>query len=103
MNSDQDDEMARSTDPERLLLTPEEAAAALHVGRTTMYALIKARRVHAIHIGRSCRVSRAEIQRFVASLDAPRQVVPISSRRPRRTSANQSELFNVDPTPPEAA
>jgi integrase len=42
-----------------LLLTSKEAAKVLRVGRTTIYALMKAGELHAVHIGRSCRISLA--------------------------------------------
>jgi excisionase family DNA binding protein len=51
-----------------LLVTAEEAAALLRVGRTTVYALMKAGELHPVHIGRSCRVSRAELERYVVGL-----------------------------------
>ena len=54
-----------------LLLTAEEAARVLRVSRTTLYALIKAGAVRPVHIGRSCRLSRAELQRYVDRLDTP--------------------------------
>jgi excisionase family DNA binding protein len=56
---------------EQLLLTPEEAAQVLRVGRTTLYALIKAGALRPIHIGRSCRLSRAELERYVDRLEIP--------------------------------
>jgi len=59
---------------ERLLLTPEEAAELLRVGRTTVYALIKAGDSHPVHIGRSCRISRAELERYVRLLEGRQQV-----------------------------
>ena len=59
---------------ERLLLTPEEAAELLRVGRTTVYALIKAGDLHPVHIGRSCRISRAELERYVHLLEGRQQV-----------------------------
>ena len=59
---------------ERLLLTPEEAAELLRVGRTTVYALIKAGDLHPVHIGRSCRISRAELERYVRLLEGRQQV-----------------------------
>lgn len=55
---------------EALLLTPEEAADVLPVGRTTVYALMKTGDLRSIHIGRSCRVSRGELVRFVSRLEA---------------------------------
>ena len=53
-----------------LLLTPEEAAELLRLGRTTVYALMKAGEINAVHIGRSCRISRAELERYVRRLGA---------------------------------
>lgn len=92
-----------SGDNERLLLTPEEAADVLHVGRTTVYALIKERRLHAVHIGRSCRVSRAELQRYVTMLDEPIRPPANRRHRTRRTVTDQAELFDLDPDSPDAA
>jgi excisionase family DNA binding protein len=81
---------------EALLLTPEEAAHVLRVGRTTVYALMKAGELRPVHIGRSCRLSRAELERYVppprddwvrsASL-AGRRVNPQARRSPREPSA----------------
>lgn len=42
--------------PQRVLLTPEEAAEALGVGRTTVYALIKSGDVESVQIGRLRRI-----------------------------------------------
>ena len=50
---------------DRLLLTPEEAARVLCVGRTTVYALMKSGELRPVHIGRSCRISQAEVERYV--------------------------------------
>ena len=62
-----------------LLLTPEEAATVLGIGRTTIYALMKADELHPVHIGRSCRLPRAELERFVDRLQAP--AIPAPPRR----------------------
>ena len=79
-----------------LLLTPEEAAKLLSVGRTTVYALIKAGDLRPVHIGRSCRLARAELERYVRMLENP--VAPAQHRRHSQpTSANQSGLFDPDP------
>jgi excisionase family DNA binding protein len=56
---------------ERLLLTPEEAAEVPRLGRTTVYALVKTGELRAVHIGRCCRLSRAELERYVRGLEAP--------------------------------
>jgi excisionase family DNA binding protein len=53
----------------RQLLTIEEAAAVLRIGRTTFYDLIKRGHLRTVHIGRSCRVTRAELDRYVQRLD----------------------------------
>jgi excisionase family DNA binding protein len=55
----------------RLLLTPEEAAEVLRVGRTTVYALMKSGELRPVHIGRSCRIGQAELERYVRRLQAP--------------------------------
>jgi excisionase family DNA binding protein len=86
---------------DRLLLTPEEAAAALHVGRTTVYALMKAGELHSVHIGRSCRVSRAELERYVRRLESPAPSASPRPRRHRRTTANQHGLFELTSDPME--
>ena len=57
---------------DRLLLTPEEAAKVLRIGRTTVYALMKSGELCPVHIGRSCRISQAEVARYVRRLDAAR-------------------------------
>jgi len=101
-----DDHVAsRTWTDEQLLLTAEEAARALHVGRTTLFALIKNGELRAVHIGRSCRLTRAELLRYVARLDHPNppRRDRVAARRAGRTSANQRGLFDLDPTPPDAA
>ena len=70
---------------EPLLLTPEEAAQVLRVGRTTLYALIKDGDLRPIHIGRSCRLSRAELERYVDRLEA---LAPAPSSRLDRRRRN---------------
>jgi excisionase family DNA binding protein len=79
-----------------LLLTPEEAAQVLRVGRTTIYALIKAGDLRPVHIGRSCRLARAELERYVNRLQSPPPTAPAQrQRRGRRTTTNQGGLFDV--------
>ena len=81
-----------------LLLTPEEAARMLRVGRTTIYALMKAGNLRPIHIGRSCRLSRVELERYVRRLENPSQAAPVHHRRRSQPkTANQSGLFDPDP------
>lgn len=91
----------------QLLLTAEEAARALHVGRTTLYALIKDGQLRAVHIGRSCRLSRAELLRYVHRLDqpTPRAGHRAAANHPVRPqpTAHQGGLFDLEPTPPDAA
>jgi excisionase family DNA binding protein len=84
-----------------LLLTPEEAAQILRIGRTTLYALMKAGELRPVHIGRSCRLSRAELDRYVKRLQAPPP--PPATRTPpgrRRATTNQGRLFDLVHTPP---
>jgi excisionase family DNA binding protein len=80
---------------EPLLLTPEEAAKVLRVGRTTIYVLMKADEVRPVHIGRSCRISRAELERYVRRLETPPPSATPRPRRRRRTPTNQGGLFDL--------
>jgi excisionase family DNA binding protein len=61
---------------DRLLLTPEEAAKVLRIGRTTVYALMKRGELRPVRIGRSCRISQAEVERYVRRL----QALPVPSQ-----------------------
>ncbi len=88
------DVLARSP----LLLTPEEAAVVLRIGRTTVYALMKAGDLRPVHIGRSCRLSRAELERYVHRLETPPPSAPSRSRRQRRTTTNQHGCSSSPPT-----
>jgi excisionase family DNA binding protein len=94
-----------SASDRQLLYRVEEVARLYGVGRTTMYALIRDGMLHAVHIGRSCRITRAEAERFARSLDA-RNAMGVAPQatvtRRRRTAANQGELFDVGP-PTDAA
>jgi excisionase family DNA binding protein len=51
-----------------LLLTPEQAATELGVGRTRMYALLAGGDVSSVKIGRSRRVPRAALQEYIDRL-----------------------------------
>jgi excisionase family DNA binding protein len=59
-----------------LLPTPEEAAALLRICRTTNYALMKAGDLRPVHIGRSCRLPRAELERYIRCLGSASQTAP---------------------------
>ena len=65
-----------------LLVTPEEAAALLRVGRTTVYALMKGGELRSVHIGRSCRLPRAELERYVNDLTSSAGDVSAPPRQP---------------------
>lgn len=105
--ADQNHSEPRTWTDEQLLLTTEEAARVLHVGRTTLFALIKNGELHAVHIGRSCRLTRAELLRHVARLDRPAlpsHPARLTPRRPGRTSgtrADSSTSTRHRRTPPE--
>jgi excisionase family DNA binding protein len=52
----------------RLLLTPEQAAKALGVGRTKLYALLRSGQLHSVMLGGSRRIPMAVLKRFVDEL-----------------------------------
>ena len=51
-----------------LLVTAQEAADILGVGRTKLYELINRGELRPVHIGRSLRLPVAELERFVEGL-----------------------------------
>jgi excisionase family DNA binding protein len=53
---------------EKLLLTPKEAGAALGVGRSRVYDLMRTRQLPSVRIGKSRRVPAAAVQAFVDQL-----------------------------------
>jgi excisionase family DNA binding protein len=69
---------------EQLLLTTVQAGRVLSVGRTTIYQLIKTGELHAVHVGGSCRISWAELERYVTRLDAAQQPAEPTVIAPRR-------------------
>jgi excisionase family DNA binding protein len=53
-----------------ILLTVEQAAGRIGVGRTTMFALIRTGEVHSVRIGRLRRVRVADLEAYANSLSA---------------------------------
>lgn len=52
----------------QLLVTPEEAARRLSIGRTTVYELMASGEIHSVSIGRCRRVPVSELCSYVARL-----------------------------------
>ncbi|WTO35919.1 helix-turn-helix domain-containing protein [Streptomyces achromogenes] len=53
---------------DRLLYTPEQAAEALSIGRSTLYELMAKGVVKYIKLGRCRRIRRADLETYVAGL-----------------------------------
>lgn len=53
----------------RLLLTPEQAADALGIGRSRVYELMRDRRLRSVKIGRSRRIPYTNLLDFVQHLE----------------------------------
>jgi excisionase family DNA binding protein len=58
-----------TTEQERLLVTVDQVAARLGIGRSTAYALVMTGRIPSVKIGRCRRVSCAALQAFVDQLE----------------------------------
>ena len=54
--------------PQPILLTPEEAAKALRIGRTRLYALLADGTIRSVRIGHSRRISIGALEDFVRRL-----------------------------------
>lgn len=55
---------------DRVLLTVEEAAKRLHIGRTTAWGLVKDGELHSVQIGRLRRVPSSAVDAYAARLAA---------------------------------
>jgi excisionase family DNA binding protein len=53
---------------DKVLLTPEEAAKALSIGRTKVYELLQRRVLHSVQIGKSRRIPMTSIHELVDAL-----------------------------------
>jgi excisionase family DNA binding protein len=63
-----DNQPMTEVDHGKLLLTPEEAAGLLSVGRSRVYDLMRAHLLQGVKIGRSRRVLAASLRDYVATL-----------------------------------
>ncbi len=88
--------------PDQLLFTTEEAAEVLRVGRTTVYALIRSGDLRPVHIGRCCRISRGELDRYVERLDTAQARPSVPIWRPRLSEADLEGAV-ADGSPQDAA
>lgn len=59
---------------ERELLSTAEAAHALGVGKTRLYELINSNQLKSLKLGRSRRIPRTEVERFIAVQMQPQKV-----------------------------
>jgi excisionase family DNA binding protein len=64
-----DDMLPATIAPLTLLLTPEEAAKALSVGRSKVYDLMRAGSLRSVKIGGSRRISATALAEFIAGLE----------------------------------
>ncbi|WP_084606149.1 helix-turn-helix domain-containing protein [Agreia bicolorata] len=53
---------------EKLMLTPEEVAESLGIGRSTVYGLLRLRLISSVKIGRSTRVPVSSLREYADSL-----------------------------------
>lgn len=62
------------TSLDQVLLTVEQAAERLALGRTTVYGLVQRGELRSVHVGRSVRIPSSEIVAFVERLAAQERV-----------------------------
>jgi len=81
---------------EQLLHTTTQAAEVLHLSRTTVYALINEGALRPVHVGRSCRISRAELERYVASLEQRQHGASLAADGERRAPLDEVRAPRAD-------
>ena len=81
---------------EQLLHTTTQAAEVLHLSRTTVYALIHEGALRPVHVGRSCRISRAELERYVASLEERQLGASHAADGERQASLDEARVSRVE-------
>ena len=67
---------AARSEGQTLLLTTEEAADELRIGRTRMYALIKSGEVVSVKVGGSRRVPRGDLAAYIGRLVSEQTAEP---------------------------
>ena len=72
------------------------AATVLRIGRTTLYALMKAGDLRPVHIGRSRRITRAELARYVTRLQDPVSATCLSEAWRRERFISRLPLRTVE-------
>ena len=66
-------------DSTQILLTVQEAARVLRIGRTLMYSLVMSGEVESVPIGRLRRIPAECLNEYVARLRASQQTKPIAA------------------------
>ena len=77
--------------PEPLLYTPEEAAAALRIGRTRLYQLLASGEIASIKLGGSRRITPAALRSYVEELATREGPSPITVARRGQDGGRRSE------------
>ena len=86
----------RRTAGSKLLLTVEEAAGLLSIGRTRVFALIRSGELASVRVGSSRRVTPEALQQYVEGLNGPRRAqAPAPVTRARRHPAAAEGLAEV--------
>jgi excisionase family DNA binding protein len=81
---------------EQLLHSTTQAAEVLHLSRTTVYALINEGALRPVHVGRSCRISRAELERYVASLEEEQHGAAPAADGEQSASLDEARISRID-------
>lgn len=73
---DQPEIPAPRVSPERVLLTVEEAAQRLHIGRTRMFSLVKSGEIESVQIGRLRRIHPDAVNAYAQDLNTKHHQKP---------------------------